>query len=103
MTDKPVITVTATVMDGVVIRWHHAVSAAETFRPAVSASRKGVAIHAEYLTDVPPEWVNAAMQAYETLRCAPRADMKHLATHRHSVVPNGPLVPIEAEEASSDG
>lgn len=101
MSDTPIITVTATVMDGTVVRWHHTLSAAETFRPAVSASRRGVAIHAEYLTDVPAEWVTSATRAYETLRRAPRADMKHLATHRNRGVMNGPLVPVE--EARLDG
>jgi hypothetical protein len=93
-----IITVTATVMDGTVVRWHHTLSAAETHRPAISASRRGVAVQAEYLTDLPPEWVAAATAAYETLRRTPRADMRHLATHRNRGPSNGPLVPVEEAE-----
>lgn len=95
MTDKPVITVTATIMDGAVVRWHRSQSAAEYCTPTVTASRNGVMVPNGYVTDVPPEWMQAAMQAHETLRRAPGADMKHLATHRHNIVANGPLVPVE--------
>ncbi|MEU6781494.1 hypothetical protein ABZ912_20000 [Nonomuraea angiospora] len=102
MTDDPVITVTATVMSGTVVRWHESLQAAENHRPVLSASREGVMTHNDvYLNEIPSEWISAAMQAYEKLRRAPRADMKHLATHRHSVVANGPLVPVEKE--ASDG
>lgn len=93
--NEPVVTVTATVMDGTVVRWHRSVSAAEIHRPTVSASRNGVMVHGEYLTDVPPEWIEAATKAYEQLRRARRADLTHLATHRHQGVLNGPLVPVE--------
>lgn len=91
----PVVTVTATIMDGTVVRWHRSLSAAECHAPTVTASRNGVMVPNGYVTDVPPEWMQAATQAYEKLRRAPRADMKHLATHRHNIVANGPLVPVE--------
>ncbi|MEU8362322.1 hypothetical protein AB0C27_40520 [Nonomuraea sp. NPDC048882] len=95
MTDKPVITVTPTIMDGTVVRWHRSLSAAECHAPTVTASRHGVMVPNGYVTEVPPEWLQAAMGAYETLRRNRDADMKHLATHRHNIVANGPLVPVE--------
>ncbi|MGW0587461.1 hypothetical protein [Streptosporangium sp. NPDC002607] len=100
-TGDPVVTVTPTVMDGTVVRWHHSVRDAEIHRPVVSASRRGVAIHAEYITDVPVGWIVAATQAYEALLNDRRADLGHLATHRNQGHPSGPLVPVT--EVSTDG
>lgn len=99
MAEPPVITVTATVMDGQVVRWHRTVQAAATMRPEVSASRNGVAVHAQYLTDVPPEWVDAAKAAHSVMRCNRQADMRILATHINQGPSNGPLVPVEQKEA----
>lgn len=96
MTDKPVITVTATIMSGAVVRWHQTLSAAENHRPVLSASREGVMTHNDvYLNEIPPDWIAAATQAYETLRRNPRADVRHLATHVNRGPSNGPLVPVE--------
>lgn len=91
----PVVTVTTTVMDGTVVRWHRSVYAAQTMSPEVSASRKGVRIHAAYLTEVPAEWVDAARAAHEVLAQNRVADLSHLATHRHRGPSNGPLEPVE--------
>jgi hypothetical protein len=91
-----IVTVTATVMDGTAVRWYRGMSAAEMHRPVLSASRRGVKVYdGVYLNEVPPEWIAAAMQAYETLRGDPRADVKHLATHVNKGPSNGPLVPVE--------
>jgi len=89
-----IVTVTAT-MDGTVVRWHRTLADAQTYRPALTASRNGVMAPYGYVTDVPPEWMQAAVQAYETLRRDPKADVKHLATHVNRGPANGPLVPVE--------
>jgi hypothetical protein len=94
----PVITVTATVMDGQVVRWHRTVDAATNHRPVLSASRNGVAVHAEYLTDVPREWIDAAKAAHASLTASRNADMRHLATHQNRGFSNGPLEPVEKTE-----
>jgi hypothetical protein len=92
----PVVLVSTTIMDGTVVRWHRSLTDAETMRPALSASRYGVMTGRDvYLTDVPRAWISAATEAYKKLQANPRADLGHLATHRHSVVANGPLVPVE--------
>lgn len=101
MPDQPVITVNTTVMDGQVVRWHRSVSDATIYRPVISASRQGVAVHAEYLTDVPDEWVAAAREAYAELKANRGADLRSLATHVHRGPSNGPLVPVEDEGAQS--
>jgi len=95
--DAPVVTVTPTICDGTVVRWHRDVNAAANHRTVVSASRNGVSIHTEYLHEVPADWLTAANAAYEQLRRNRNADVGHLATHRNSIVRNGPLVPVERE------
>lgn len=99
MTEPPVITVTATVMDGQVARWHRTVEAATIHRAMLSASRNGVSVHAEYLTDVPQEWIDAARAAHAELAADRGADMRRLATHRNRGFGNGPLVPVETTES----
>ena len=90
------VTVTATIMSGTVVRWHRNLTSAELHRPMLSASREGVMTHNDvYLNEIPPHWMAAAMEAYELLRRDPRADVRHLATHVHRGPSNGPLVPIE--------
>lgn len=101
MPEQPVITVSATLMDGQVVRWHRSVSDATIHRPVISASRNGVAVHAEYLTDVPDEWVSAAREAHATLKRNRSADLRSLATHVNRGPSNGPLVPVEDEGAQS--
>lgn len=98
MSESPVITVTVTVMDGTVVRWFRDLNAAENMRAAVSASRNGVSIHAEYLTDVPKLWVDAALEAYGELKVNRDVNLSGMATHRHRGAMNGPLVPVEKED-----
>lgn len=103
MTDQPVITVDVAVMDGTVVRWFRSLSAAETNRPTLSASRQGVMVHGEYLTSVPEAWIEAAKTAHRQLTRAPRADMTGLATHARRKalgVRSGPLDPISKEQTS---
>jgi len=96
-TNEPVVTVTPTLADGTVVRWHLSVRAATNMSAVVSASRRGVAVHTTYLQEVPADWLAAATAAYEQLVRDPGAGLGHLATHRNSVVSNGPLVPVERE------
>jgi len=90
-----IVTVTATTMDGTVVRWYRDLADAQTYRPILAASRAGVMAPYGYLTDIPPEWMQAATQAHETLRRDPGADMSRLATHVNQGPANGPLVPVE--------
>lgn len=99
MTD-PVITVTATIMDGQVVRWYRTVGAAANHRPVLSASRNGVSVHGEYLTGIPQSWIDTAKQAYADLAADSDADVKRLATHRNRGFSNGPLEPVEKKEES---
>lgn len=95
----PVITVTHTIMDGQVARWYRSVDAATHHSPVLSASRNGVMVHAEYLTNVPQEWVDAATAAYRELATDRNADVRSLATHRNRGVMNGPLEPVPTKES----
>lgn len=92
-----VVTVTATVMSGTVVRWHRDLYAAEEHRPVLSASRDGVLIESGvYLHTLPPEWLAAATAAYEALKRDRGADMSALATHRRAAM-FGALEPVEEE------
>lgn len=92
--DPAVVIVAPTIMDGTVVRWYRSVAAAETSRASVSASRRGVAIHEEFLTDIPPAWVQEAEQAHRALAGNSRADLNRMATHHHRKFMNGPIVPV---------
>jgi dihydrodipicolinate synthase/N-acetylneuraminate lyase len=96
----PVITVTATVMDGQVARWYRSVEDATIHRAVLSASRSGVSVYAEFLTDVPQEWIDAAKAAHAELAADRNADVRHLATHRNRGFSNGPLEPVEKGDQS---
>ncbi len=91
---EPVVTVTATVMDGQVARWHRTVEDAQNVNCVLSASRNGVVVHAEFLTGIPDEWVVSAKAAHRELAARRDADVRRLATHRHDGFPNGPPVPV---------
>jgi hypothetical protein len=92
---QPIITVTATIMDGTVIRWYASVQAADGGRATVSASRNCVMVHdlAEHAEAVPAEWLAAAEAAHAVLRQDRNADVKHLATHHWPLF--GVLAPVE--------
>lgn len=92
-----VITVTATVMSGTVVRWFRELRDAEHNRPVLSASRDGVLIaDGVYLHTLPAEWLAAAAAAYEQLRRDRGADMSGLATHRRAAM-FGQLEPVGEE------
>ena len=87
-----IVTVTPTIMDGTVVRWYGSLEAAEN--PAIcgilSVSRNGVMGGGGYITEA--DW-SAAAAVYAQLICNPRADLRHLATHRTKGL-RGPLVPV---------
>jgi len=89
-----IVTVTATIMDGIVVRWFGSVEAAEN--PAIcgviSASRNGVVGGGDYIT--PDDW-KAAWSAHERLKRDPNASLRDLATHRAAGL-MGPLEPVSA-------
>jgi hypothetical protein len=88
-----VVTVTATVMDGTVVRWHRNTAAAEDCRAELaSASRNGVLVRG-YLHELPPGVLVAAERVHERLSADRRADFRYLATHRRDGLA-GPLVPV---------
>ena len=96
--DRPVITVTATIMDGTVVRWFTSIVAAEAMRPWVSASRRGVAVHAALLTDIPEQWVAHAINVYRELAANADADVTGLATHRRRGL-SGPFEEVRGDPA----
>lgn len=97
----PVITVTATIQSGTVIRWYRSVEAVQVRGPALSASRDGVMIHGEYLTAIPEEWIERAKAAYAMLAADHNADLGDWATHRRRGL-LGPLEPIGADRRGAD-
>lgn len=74
-----IVIITPTIMDGLVLRWYVSKSAAENGDETMTASRNGVRVNG-YLDDVPPEVLEQAKRAYETLRTG--GDVKNMATHR---------------------
>lgn len=93
----PVVTVTPTIMDGTVVRWHAGGSAEEAGRALVSASHSGVMIHGDvFLHDLPAAWLEAAQDACARIKGG--RDVSRLATHRR---PFGSrtLIPVDAPEA----
>jgi hypothetical protein len=99
--NEPVITVTATLMDGQVVRWYRSVEDATIHRSVLSASRSRVGVSVEDLTDVSDEWIAAARAAHAELKASRSADLRRLATHGHRGPSNGPLVPASDEGAQS--
>jgi hypothetical protein len=96
VTAQPVITVTATIMSGTVVRWFHNERAADTNAAVVSASRDGAMIHGNAFVSgpdaIPQEWIDAARATHAAL--ASGGDVGHLATHRRRGVLNSPLEPV---------
>lgn len=98
----PVITVTRTVMDGQVVRWHRDLLAATNNSPVLSASRRGVMVHNNaYLNTIPAGWLANATEVFEHLAAVRGADLSHLATHRTRGL-FGPLEPVRTAEENAD-
>jgi hypothetical protein len=98
MSDPPIVTVTATVMSGVVVRWQRALHGPQ----CLSASRDGVMVHGEqWLTGphaLPAAWVEDAHLAHGEL--AAGRSVGHMATHRRRGL-TGPLEPVTAKPSAT--
>lgn len=98
MLHDPIVTVTPTIQDGIVVRWYDNPNAAVYGHELVSASRNGVLVHA-YLNEVPADILDRAREAYEILRDGkPPETVYAMATHRSRLL-SGDLEPIVREEA----
>lgn len=97
--NAPVITVTATIMDGTVVRWFDSLDAAERNDPVVSASRTMVVRHRK---PVPAEWDAAAQEVFRTLDYDRNFDLRYMATHicEHPLSFNSRLIPVARGESS---
>ena len=108
-TNTMVVTVTATVMDGSVVRWYSSLTSAECRdEPVVSASRNGVSVNT-YLHLVPHEVMAQANEAFEILRDSyggyrgtPEL-VQRMATHRRRALGASELVPVEYLKEDRDG
>jgi hypothetical protein len=89
-----IVTVTATVMDGTVVRWHASERAEALGREQVSVSRNGVLVNG-YLHEVPEDVLTMAQEIHRGWQNNRNAwpDIGKLATHRRRGV-LGPLEPI---------
>jgi hypothetical protein len=100
---EPIVTVTHTVMSGVVVRWFTSLEAADRCEPVLSASRERVMFHGRATADtVPAEWQEAAQAAHEALAAQRYSyweptpeSVTALATHKTQLF--GPPVPIRKE------
>ncbi|GIH07474.1 hypothetical protein Rhe02_55410 [Rhizocola hellebori] len=86
-----IVTVTATITDGQVVRWFTSEFSAKRVNSIVSASRNGVHIDA-WLHEIPEGLLDKARDAWHALQR--REDVKHLATH-YSRFLSDDLVPIQ--------
>ncbi len=101
--DGRVVTVTPTIMDGLVVRWYRDLDAAQAggaIASMASASRNGVLVHG-YLHEVPERVLAEARRAHRLLSERRDADdeVRAMATHR-PVFGRDDLEPIQREEAT---
>lgn len=97
-----IVTVTPTIMDGTVVRWHYdetPLAELSSHQPQVSASRNGVLVHG-YLHTIPAEVLATAKDVCAQLKRDRRADVQHLATHRQRRM-FGPYEPVGAEREAA--
>jgi len=101
----PVIVATATVMDGLVLRWYRTTDDWNDRTAAVSASRNGVCIHTVYLHQVPPGWLEDANRAWQLIASGRVAQARReMATHEPTRLIGGELRPAAAPaESTQDG
>lgn len=97
MSERPVILVSEVGGGTSIVRWYADIWSAERNHPVLSASGSGVSIHTRYLHEVPGGWVDMAREVYTILRRSPHVDVSSYATHKHSVVSNGPLVLVASD------
>lgn len=74
------------------VRWYSDVWSAERNHVMMTVTNKGISIHTRYLEEVPESWINEARKIKDVLAADPYADVSKMATHKHSVTKNGPLV-----------
>jgi hypothetical protein len=99
MATDPIITATHTIMSGIVIRWQ----AAERGDALLSASRACVMIHGDVdLARIEP-WLDDARRAHQALKAGRDDEARALATHEHTRLLGGDLVPIERSWRPGEG
>lgn len=86
-------------MSGTVVRWYRNLAAANQHQPVLSASRDGVMIHGDVWYRDIEALLGYADDAVVKLIANPRADLRHLATHRSK----GLMGPLEEVMPSDDG
>ena len=91
-----VVTVSPTIMDGLVVRWHRTLDDAEHARPIISASRNAVVIHEKGLPPaVLAEVMPLAERAGHDLGMGRPEAVRGLANYERRGL-FGPLVPIKS-------
>ena len=103
MQPDPIVTVTPTVMDGLVVRWYADLDAAQNCHEMASASRNGVRIASRMggnLYQTPAAVLDQAIRANEILRRRgePDDEVRAMATHRRRRLFGMDLEPIHREE-----
>jgi hypothetical protein len=81
------------VVGGTVVQWFGSYREERDHRPFIEVSHGGVYVNG-YLDRFPQGAIDAALEAFHTLKRKPKADMSHLATHERVM---GDLLPIERE------
>lgn len=97
VTDRPVVLVRPpNEVNLAMVRWFQSVQDAERNRSVIVVTHKGIEAGAQYVNDVPDEWIKEASRAYEILRNDPNGDVSSFATHTNSVahIANSPLIPV---------
>jgi len=92
-TQDLIVTVTPTIGDGAVVRWHRSHESASYGNEFMSASRNGVMVEC-YLHEVPEQALADARAAFDLLRRGRRDDVQQFATHVRRGL-GGPVVPVE--------
>lgn len=92
--DCPIIVVTGGGIAPTYVRWYPDLWAAERNHVMMTVTFEGISIHTRYLEEIPKSWLDQAKGIKGVLIDNPCADLGRMATHKHSVVSNGPLVPV---------
>ena len=92
--DCPVIVVTTGAIGMTCVRWYPDVWSAERNHVMLSVTADGISIHTRFLEEIPDGWLAKAKEVKKILGADPHADLSRVATHKHSVTSNGPLVPV---------
>ena len=96
-TSPYVVTVTPTISDGVVVRWHMSLGAAGGGYPVLSASRNAVIVHEATLrSDAAHEALRQLLDHAFAVQVRIRRgdDVRDLATHERRGL-TGPMVPVD--------